>query len=147
LALSHVVANVFELPVDYVLLIAALTQAGIVEIRDVPSMPYDDIMDLAYLNAQGAKHVVPKGDRARLWIIKYYHQHRIAAGDRIDNWTTLTREAYDDYCVSKDYDDTLQDLQAPVANRSSSSAAPPWTRDSLPVRQGSDSQMDGCEQL
>ena len=72
LALSHVIANVFELPVDHVLF-TALAQAGIVEIGNVLSMPYDDIMDLAYLDAQGAEHVVPKGNRTRLWIIKYYH--------------------------------------------------------------------------
>ena len=61
-ALVHIIANVFELEVDNTL-ITALTQADIVEIGDILSMTYDDIMDLAYLDAQGVEHVVPKGDR------------------------------------------------------------------------------------
>jgi hypothetical protein len=63
LALSHVIASVFELPADHVL-ITALAQAGIVEIGDVLNMPYDDIMDLTCLDAQGAEHAVGKDDRS-----------------------------------------------------------------------------------
>jgi hypothetical protein len=84
LALSHVIDNVFELPADHVL-ITALAKAGNVEIGDILIMPYDGIIDLICLNTQGAKHVVGKGDQYRLWIIKYYHQHQITAGDPINN--------------------------------------------------------------
>ena len=130
MALTHVITNVFELPADHVL-IAALDQAGIVEIGDVLSMPYDDITDLTYLDDQGTELVVPQGDCARLRIIKYLHQHRIAAGDPINDWTTLTRDDDNSYRVGKDYDDTLKDSQAPAVRRSSSSVASPQTRDPI----------------
>ena len=80
LALTHVVENVFELPTNH-LLTTALTQDGIVEIGDVLSMPYNDILDLAYTDDQGNKIPVGKCDTYRLRIIKYYHFYRIPTGD------------------------------------------------------------------
>jgi hypothetical protein len=68
LALTHVIENVFELLTNH-LLTTALTQAGIIEIGDVLSMPYDDILDLTYTDDQGDE--VPmgnKGDKYRLSI-------------------------------------------------------------------------------
>ena len=91
LALKHVIENVFELPTDHPLP-TALTEAGIVEIGDVLSMPYDDILDLTYTDDQGNEVPVGRGDKYRLRIIKFYHLHRITAGDPIENWLTLTRE-------------------------------------------------------
>ena len=130
LALTYVTTTVFELPADHVL-VTALAQEGIVEIGDVLSMSYDDIADLTYIDDAGDQIAVPKGDRARLRIIKYLHQHRTAEGDPIDDWTTLTRDEYDSYRVSKDYDDTLKDAQAPGTPRSSSSVTSPRTRDPI----------------
>ena len=69
LALNHVIENVFELPIDHQLPIA-LEQAGIIEIGDVLSMPYDDIQDLTYIDDQGDEVTVGKGDKYRLRIIK-----------------------------------------------------------------------------
>ena len=64
-ALTHVIENVFELPIDHPLP-TALTQASIVEIGDVLCMPYDDILDLAYTDDQGNVIPVGKGDTYRL---------------------------------------------------------------------------------
>ena len=96
LALTHVIENVFELPANHPLT-AALTQDGIIEIGDVLSMPYDDILDLAYTDNQGNKIPVGKCDTYRLRIIKYYHLHRITTGDPIEDWLSLTWEAYNEY--------------------------------------------------
>ena len=93
LALKHVIENVFELPTDHPLP-TALTEADIVEIGDVLSMPYDDILDLTYTDDQGNQASVGRGDKYRLRIIKFYHLHQITAGDPIENWLTLTREQY-----------------------------------------------------
>jgi hypothetical protein len=52
LALAHVITKVFELPAAHVMN-TALNQAGIVEIGNILSMPYDDIMELSYIDADG----------------------------------------------------------------------------------------------
>ena len=70
LALKHVIENVFELPMDHPLP-TVLTEADIVEIGDVLSMPYDDILDLTYIDDQGNEIPVGKGDKYRLQVIKY----------------------------------------------------------------------------
>ena len=129
LALNHIIENVFELPIDHQLPIA-LEQAGIIKIRDVLSMPYNDIQDLMNIDDQGEEVTVGKGDKYRLRIIKYYH-HRISVGDPIEDWLTLTREEYHAYHVSKDYDATLKDSQAPGVNRPSSSSTSQWTCDPI----------------
>ena len=92
LALTHVIENVFELPMDHPLPTTALTEADIIEIRDVLSMPYDNILDLTYTDDQGNEAPVGRGDKYRLRVIKFYHLHQITAGDPIENWLTLTRE-------------------------------------------------------
>ena len=130
LALTHVIENVFELLTDHQLP-TALTQAGIIEIGDVLSMPYDDIPDMMYTDDQGDEVPVGKGDKYRLRIIKYYHHHRISVGDPIEDWLTLTREEYHAYRVSKDYDATLKDSRAPGVNRPSSSLTSQWTHDPI----------------
>jgi hypothetical protein len=84
LALNHIIENVFELLTDHQLPIA-LDQAGIIEIGDVLSMPYDDIHDLTYIDDQGDEVTVGKGDKYRLRIIRYYHHHRISVGDPIED--------------------------------------------------------------
>ena len=132
LALAHVIKDVFELLDDHPLH-TSLLQAGIVEIGDVLSMPYDDILVLTYRDDKGDEHPVAKGDKYRLRIIKYYHHHRITVGDPIEDWLALTREEYHEYRVSKDYDDTLKDSQAPSAGRSSSSSSVPSPRVRDPI--------------
>ena len=62
LALTHVIENVFELPDDHPM-ITALDQADIVEIDDVLSMPYDDILDLTYIDDQGNEVAIGRGDK------------------------------------------------------------------------------------
>jgi hypothetical protein len=93
LALKHVIENVFELPTDHPLP-TALTEAGIVEIGDVLSMPYNDILDLTYTDDQGNEAPVRRGDKYRLRIIKFYHLHRITVGDPMENWLNFTQEQY-----------------------------------------------------
>jgi hypothetical protein len=122
LALAHVIKDVFELPDDHPLPIV-LTQAGIVEIGDILSMPYNNILDLTYLDDQVNEHLVGKGDKYRLRIIKYYHHHQITVGNPIEDWLTLTWEEYHEYCVSKGYNNTLKDLQTFRVGRSSSSSS------------------------
>jgi hypothetical protein len=112
-------------------LATALTQAGIVEIGDVLSMPYDDILDLTYIDNQGDEVPVGKGDKYRLRIIKFYHLHRITAGDPIEDWLALTPDEYHEYGVSKDYDATLQGSQTPGPNRPSSSLTSQRTCDPI----------------
>jgi hypothetical protein len=97
---TPVIENVFELLADHPLTIA-LTQAGIVDVGDVLSMPYDDVLHLKYTNDQGDEVPVGKGDTYRLRIIKYYHFHWITAGDSIKDWLTLTQDEYHAYNVSK----------------------------------------------
>ena len=128
-ALKHVIENVFELPTDHPLS-TALTQAAFVEIGDVLSMPYDDILDLTYTDDQGVEVPVGKGDKYRLRIVKFYHLHPSNVGDPIDDWLTLTPDEYHEYRVSKDYDATLQGLQTPGPNRPSSLTSQ-WTRDPI----------------
>jgi hypothetical protein len=128
LALTRVIENVFELPTDHPLA-TALTQAGIIKIGDVLSMPYDDVLDLTYTDDQGDEVPVGKGDKYRLRIIKFYHLHRITAGDPIEDWLALTPDEYHEYCFSKDYDATLQGLQMPGPNHPSSSSTSQCTRD------------------
>ena len=108
LALTHVIKNVFQLPINHQLP-TALTQAGIVEIGDVLSVPFDDILDLTYTDNHGNEVPVGKSDTYRLRIIKYYHHHRSSAGNPIEDWLTLTQEEYHVYRVSKDYGATLKD--------------------------------------
>jgi hypothetical protein len=118
-ALAHVIENVFE-PLDNHPLHTILLQAGgIVEIGNVLTMPYGNILDLTYCDDQGNEHLVGKGDKYRLWIIKYYHHYWITAGDPIEDWLTLTQEEHHEYL--KKYNDTLKDLQAPGVGRSTSS--------------------------
>ena len=77
-------------------------------------MPYDDILDLAYTeDNKGNKITVGKGDKYRLQVIKYYHQHQITTGDPIENLLSLTRKAHHEYHVSEDYGATLKDSQTP----------------------------------
>jgi hypothetical protein len=107
LALAHVIENVFELPDDHPM-ITGLTQASIMEMDNVLSMPYDDILELSYVDDQGDEVALGKGDKYRLQIIKYYHLHRTAAGDPIEDWLTFTCEQYHEYRISADYDATLK---------------------------------------
>jgi hypothetical protein len=62
-------------------------------------MPYNDILDLTYdTDDQGNDIPVGKGDKNRLRVIKYYHQHWITStGNLIENWLSLTWEAYHEY--------------------------------------------------
>ena len=62
LALTHVIKNVFELPTDH-LLASVLTQAGIIDIGDVLSMPYDNIHNLTYTDDQGNDIPVGKASK------------------------------------------------------------------------------------
>jgi hypothetical protein len=109
LALTHVIENVFQLPIKNPLT-TALTQAGIIEIGDILCMPYDDMLDLTYMDGKGDKYPFSKGYKYRLRAFKYCHLHWIATGDPIgDTWLSLTQKEYNEYCVSQDDGATLKD--------------------------------------
>jgi len=107
LVLRHVIENVFELEADNTLT-TALNQAGIISIGGIIDMHHEDIVNLTYTNDQGDKHPLKKGDRYRLRALKYYHLHRITTGCPIGHgWLSITREEFNQYRMSKDYDATL----------------------------------------
>ena len=98
LALTHVIKNIFELLTNNPL---TTVLTDIIEIGDILCMPYDNMLDLTYMDGKGDKYPISKGCKYRLRAFKYYHLHWIATGDPIgDTWLSLTQKEDDEYCVS-----------------------------------------------
>jgi hypothetical protein len=112
-ALDHVLQNLFELDKDAAM-IKAFTIDGVNDIRDVLAMDYEHYAMLTYTNDKGDTVVIPPWQKSLLKILKSFNwwQSKTSFGP-VDDWTQVTKENFDDFCLGPDYQSSYGPTSVP----------------------------------
>jgi len=122
-AFVHVLDNVFEAPADGPLS-KALVHAGYSNIWDLVTLWDEDIELLTYDKSDKEKDVpLGRAHQSLLHIFCHYCDHQTHTGNPIgDNWTSVSADDFNDYCIGPDYAVircTGSALPAPTGNSTS----------------------------
>lgn len=132
-ALQHVLDTLFEVSADCAM-VESFTKDGVNDIRDVLAMDYEHFTMLTYVDDNGDTVAIPVWQQALLKILKSFHWWRSTGNQGpIDDWTLITKEMFDDFCLGPDYQHSPNQATQIISSPIATSTTPAFVRPKDPI--------------